>query len=374
MSDQTIGRRLKALRLSQKLSQERMCEILGLNDRQSVSQIEVGQRAVKAEELIRAIAHFDVPLADITNPFLLFEKESFSWRQNRVPLEDLDRFERQAGEWIGAYRELTRLTGETLPAIMPRLGLTYESAFEDAVAFGEKVARELDLALYPAHGLAQTLEDRYGILVLMVDTLPNISGAACRLPELNAILINRHESEGRRNSDLAHEFFHLLTWDTMKPERVESSDSAPDVAPATAKGRRNQRIERLADNFAQGLLIPTSTLEALGQPPQHDLTAWLLAAADRLGVTAKNLKWRLVNSGWAPAVAAVDNEALARAARDRGLSDPPAPFSKAFMRTLALALDKGHISARRAAALLEITVEDLADLCVLHGVERPAGI
>ena len=51
-----------------------------------------------------------------------------------------------------------------------------------------------------------------------VDADRGISGAACRLPELDAVLIARHEVEGRRHFDLAHELFHLLTWDAMPPE------------------------------------------------------------------------------------------------------------------------------------------------------------
>ena len=36
------------------------------------------------------------------------------------------------------------------------------------------------------------------------------------------ILVNRHEPRGRRSFDLAHELFHVLTWDAMPPERIES--------------------------------------------------------------------------------------------------------------------------------------------------------
>jgi hypothetical protein len=56
----------------------------------------------------------------------------------------------------------------------------------------------------------------------MVDPIPGVSGAACHVPELNAILINRNESPDRRRADLAHELFRILTWDAMKPERVSS--------------------------------------------------------------------------------------------------------------------------------------------------------
>jgi hypothetical protein len=40
------------------------------------------------------------------------------------------------------------------------------------------------------------------ILVLMVDPIDGVSGAACRLPELDVVLINRREVPGRRHFDL----------------------------------------------------------------------------------------------------------------------------------------------------------------------------
>ncbi|WGM39754.1 XRE family transcriptional regulator [Caulobacter sp. NIBR1757] len=371
MIDQTIGRRIRALRVASRMSQADVAQILSLNDRQSVSQIEAGQRRLKADELIKIVERFEVSLEQLTNPFLLFEKESFSWRQHHVPSDALDAYEAKAGEWIGAYRELNRLGDGRLPVIMPRLGLTHTSQFEDAVAAGEAVAAELELGSAPAHRLAEVMEQRYGILVLMVDAIQGVSGAACRLPELNAVLINRHESEARRNYDLAHEFFHILTWDTMKPERVESSEVDSAEQPRTQSGKRNQRIERLADNFASGLLMPGDALEKLGEP-QGDLDVWLAAAAAELGVSGLALKWRLVNSRRYPAAAKVQNDVLTRTARDRGPEEPPPLFSGPFVRTIVAAIEAGHLSSRRAASLLDMTAEDLGDLCETFGIDRPA--
>ena len=55
---------------------------------------------MSADELIQLVQIFEISLDDLTNPFLLFEKESFSWRQTDVALAELDKFERKAGEWI----------------------------------------------------------------------------------------------------------------------------------------------------------------------------------------------------------------------------------------------------------------------------------
>lgn len=369
MSDLQIGRRLKTLREANRLTQVAFADVLGLNDRQSISQIENGQRRLTAAELVKAVAFFGVSIDALTNPFLLSNKDSFSWRQKHVSTADLDGFEALAGEWIGAYRELNRLNEVRLKKLLPRLGLTHKSPFEDAVEAGEAVADELELGDTPGHRLAEVLQDRLGILVLMVDALPGLSGAACRLPELNCVLINRHETEARRNSDLAHEFFHILTWDEMKPARVESSDEAWDQ-PRTQNHARNQRIEQLADNFASGLLMPTATLDHLGEP-SGDLATWLTAAGAELGVSSRALKWRLVNAKRSPAAARVSNEELNLAARGRALPPPPLPFSKPYLETIARAIEAGHLSGGRASKLLGMTKTELGDLCEAYAIERP---
>jgi transcriptional regulator with XRE-family HTH domain/Zn-dependent peptidase ImmA (M78 family) len=372
MNASQIGQRIKSLREAHRVTQADFAAVLGVNARQSVSQIETGSRQLTAEELVKTIQHFGVTLDALTNPFLLSGKHSFSWRQNHVPVADLDAFEARAGEWIGAYRELNRLSDVRLKKLRPRLGLTHGSSFEDAVGEGEALADELELGDTPAHKLADTLQDQLGILVLMVDALEGVSGAACRLPELDAVLINRHEPKARRNSDLAHEFFHILTWDQMKPDRIESSTESWDE-PRTNRQARNQRIEQLADNFASGLLMPSKALDRLGEP-HADLVAWLTAAAAELGVSSRALKWRLVNAKRSPAAARVSNDALSAAARVRDLAPAPLLFSKPFIETIARAIEAGHLSGGRASQLLCMPKADLGDLCDSYGVSRPVEI
>lgn len=370
MIETDIGARVRALRESARMPQEELARVLGLENRQSVSDIERGKRKLTADELVTIVDKFQVSFEQLTNPFLLTGKESFSWRQRDVPLAALDAFEARAGEWIGAFRELNRLNEVRLKNLMPRLGLTHWSSFEDAADAGEAVAEELGLGERPAFALAETLENRLGILVLMVDAIEGVSGAACRLRLLNAILINRQESAARRNSDLAHEFFHILTWDEMRPERVES-DLEGWERPATRSQRRNLRIENLADHFASGLLMPTSELVRIGSPTGNPVD-WLTAAAAELGVSARALKWRLVNSRRNPSLSSVSNEALRDAARQRGMEAVPLPFSRSFLATIIRAIEGGHLSASRAARLTDMSKSELGELCSAYDLERPS--
>lgn len=369
MIETDIGARVRSLRDGAGLSQDALAIVLDLKDRQSISDIERGKRRLTADELVTLVKHFDVSFDQLTNPFLLSGKQSFSWRQKNVAFADLDRFEMRAGEWVGAYRELNRQNDVRLKNLLPRLGLTHESRFEDAASAGEAVADELGLGERPAFSLIEMLERKLGILLLMVDTIEGVSGAACRLQFLNAILVNRHERRSRRHSDIGHEVFHILTWDMMKPDRVESNDEAWE-RPLTNSQKRNLRIENLADHFSSGLLMPSRELDRLGDP-HGNVIVWLTAAAQELGVSARNLKWRLVNSGRQRDLANIPNAALDEAAQRGDTEDLPALFSRNFMMTLLRAIEVGHLSIGRATKLTDLSRTEFGELCDAYALERP---
>jgi Zn-dependent peptidase ImmA (M78 family)/transcriptional regulator with XRE-family HTH domain len=354
-----IGTRLKALREDRKLSQDEIARVFGFKDRQTVSAIENGERRLSAEELLTAVQKLGATLDYFTNPFLLVGEGKFSWRQTNVALERLTAFERVAGRWVAANRTLAPEVGRPAPNLRQTLKLTSKSSFEDAMAAGERFAADFELGAVPAERLAEVMERRLGVLVLLVDALDGISGAACRLPDLDAVLINRHEVTGRRHFDLAHELFHILTWDMMPPDHVEE-----------ASERSKIRVEQLANNFASAVLMPTAVLNRIG-PPKADLIQWLNDNAEVLQVTATALKWRLVALGRLDAAQAnkIPDSALRNNGRDVAGRELPPPYSKGFMEVIALAIDEGHMSARKAADLLDMTLEDLAQLCATHGVK-----
>ncbi|MCD1621156.1 XRE family transcriptional regulator, partial [Salipiger manganoxidans] len=198
------------------MSQEKLAELLGVESRQIVSSIETGHRKVSAEELVRFTSIFEVGLDYFTDPYLIAGKGLFSWRQTGVDSARLNAFEVKAGRWIGAYRLWCDQLGQNAHTLQKEVRLTRSSSFEEAISAGEAVAKELDLGDVPADRLRAAAEEDLGAIVLMADTEPGISGAACRLPELNAIIINRNEPPSRRNYDLAHEIFHLLTWALLR--------------------------------------------------------------------------------------------------------------------------------------------------------------
>lgn len=362
MTSGLIGRRIRALREERKLSQEDVAGIFGFRDRQTVSAIETGARRVSAEELLLAVEKLDAPLDYFTDPFLLAGEGRFSWRQSGVDAARLEACERSAGRWIAAFRTLAPQVGCETPLMRRALGLTRRSTCEDAMSAGERFADAFGLGEVPAERLSDVMERQLGILVLMVDMERGVSGASCRLPELDAVLIARREAAGRRHFDLAHELFHILTWDAMPPKHSEE-----------AMETGGDRAERLANNFASAVLMPAAALERFGSwsgLARNRLIERLDAAAAELRVTAPALKWRLVALGeLKPAEArSLPEEALRSNTRDAARDASPALFSRPFMEVLGLAIEKGFVSVRRAAGLLDLSVEALSDLFEAHDV------
>lgn len=368
MDTGNIRSRLKHLRERRHISQEALAEQLGFKDRQSLSTVELGDRKLTADELLRAANYFGVAIDYFTDPLELAGEGNFSWRQRGAVNAALDSFEIKAGRWIAAYRHLSQLKGTPVNSAMRRVALTAKSSYEDAQAEGEVISKALQLGDVPGSRLVDVLEQALDTLVLHVDTIAGVSGAACQLAQLNCILINRRESEFRRNFDAAHEFFHLLTWAEMPPQRIEVE---------RPNNSRDKRIEQLADNFAGGMLMPKEVVNSIlaknPLPKETNIASWLIPVAAHLQVSRSALMWRLV------ALRHMSKAAADRICDEVGTPTPqngpsaglPPQFSRRFMDTVGWGIDQGHLSARRAAILLDMTLDDLATLFSEHGLKTP---
>jgi|SRR5215813_2028837 len=357
--NELIGRRLKYAREKLGLTQAELSRRLGFKDRQTLAAIEAGQRKVTAEELVNAVQALNVDIDYFTDSLRLVGEGNFSWRAHRnADLGLLFEFEDKAGRWIATYRKLGERVGQTASPLQPRLALSEKSSFEDAWAAAEALGREWQLGEIPALMLEDAIKTQLGALVLYVDAPPSISGAACNLPGLNTILINRNEPEGRRYFDLAHECFHLLTWEQMTPEHTEQADGN-----YRGKGRY-KRIEQLADNFAGALLMPWHVLFPRWKSRvEGNIHSWLNETASALCVTAQALKWRLHYLGLLGKADMLEIHDAKLTANGRlGQQPKPRPFSAEFIKRLHVALSAGDLSVRRAASLLGTTIDGLADL------------
>jgi len=365
-SSVNVGLRIKHARELQGLTQEQASTAMGFKDRQTLSDIENGKRALKADELLRLSDVLDQDVEFFIDPFSVVAEAQYSWRASpSLPEQELNRFEKTANSWVGLLRWLrAQEPGENRPLGFA-LRLDSSSSYEAAQYAAEQMVKQFKLGLAPAHRLAVCIEQELDIPVLFVDTGPSfeksaISGAVCHLPEMGVILVNRQESAARRNYDLAHELFHVLTWERMKPAHRESN--------SVEERERTKRVEQLADNFAAALLMPTASLDELIEPSRLKDVGHLIEVAQKLQVSASALGWRLVSLG---RINEATRLALLQGQRGDTQDQQPQLFSAGLVKLLHVALDKGRLSARKAAKGLGLSLNQLSELFPAYGLSKP---
>ena len=94
---------------------------------------------------------------------------------------------------------------------------TIDAAWANLLA--ERMHRDLNLGDYPASLLAQRLEEDYGVLI-MSSHIENGSAACCRAEWGAAIVLNGKEVPWRQTFNLAHELFHLVTWNPKLIDQI----------------------------------------------------------------------------------------------------------------------------------------------------------
>jgi Zn-dependent peptidase ImmA (M78 family)/transcriptional regulator with XRE-family HTH domain len=362
---QLVGERIRLAREGAGLSQEKLTEALGFNDRQTLSTIELGQRRVSAEELVRFAKALGQTVDYFTDPYRVAGADAFSYRAKRTTAAALRAFELKAGNLIAAQRRFQELLSRPPSPAQPQIAvLTPRASLDFATLQGERCAAAWQLGEAPALRLREAAAQNLGVVVLHVDAPRTISGAACRLADGAYVLINRAEPAARRNFDLGHELFHILTWDKMPPPRV---DQIPEEGPT---GGKRPKVERLADAFTAGLLMPTATVQSRwAQRGDQGLAEWLSANARELGVSHLALYWRLANLGLIKS----DADTLHRVDRLRSASveTRPAPYSADFVRDLHTLIADGLVTVRRVLTLLDLDEDELKGIFTSYQMEPP---
>lgn len=360
-----LPRRIIAARERKGLSQADLSKSLGFRDRQTLAAIESGQRKVTAEELIAIAETTGQDLDFFTDPFRLVGEGAFSYRASGTQTKALDAFEEQAGRWLALWRQLGEIRGESPSLLRPRLAINERSTFEEAQAAGETVGRELQLGNVPTEKLIGALEETFKLLVLQVDMPKGVSGAAVQLASGDAILINRAESPGRKAFDLAHELFHVLTWDALPPERVDRDNPT---------GYKQKRTEQLADNFAAALLLPEAELKPRWEKLMAKSTVKesLPVLAEYFQVSTVAVSWRVVALGW------LKKSDLRKVSVQAAVAKPKADasllFSQRFVERSAWGIGQGELSVQRLLGLLDLGLEEFRECCKAYRLKVEIGL
>ncbi len=262
-------------------------ELLSFNNYQTLSKIEKGERNINAHEL-NAMALIYGRKIDY-----FFEQDIHSdpvplWRKTQSA--DIKPIQRNFFTFLEHYSNL-----ETLLKLKKRwkdIRANYDkedfsfNGFELAGRIGNNVRKFLDLGSRPAFTLKRVLENDLRIKIFQLPLSNGISGACVVDKNLGAgILINANDKPWRRNYDMAHELFHIVTWDVFSHEEV-------------GNGTTKTRPEKFADIFASSLLLPERHLTESFNDRVINNQLELIDAieiAKEFGVSTPAILWRLVN-------------------------------------------------------------------------------
>jgi transcriptional regulator with XRE-family HTH domain len=269
-----IGRRLREHREHLGMTQPDLSGRAGIGV-SSLSEFENGKREPTLSQLKKLASALGTDVAQ----FLSSEEPRIGtvrWRERPTNAELIEaRFLKLCRQ----YRDLERWAGEEEP-VQLRRAERFPASRSAAAALARQIQGEMQLGDRPGLTLRQKLEDDYALKTFNLRVEPSGTAACTAGPEYGlAVLLNPLNGHARRTFDLAHEFFHLLTWDVAVPAGAEDE-------------------ERLADCFAANLLLPETALRESVErrvKDQRMSMANVCELARDFGVSIEALIWRMHN-------------------------------------------------------------------------------
>lgn len=239
-----IGARLKAARNSIGYTLEKASKESGIGQ-SSLSEFENGKREPKFSHLSNLAGVYKRKIEFFLTDKPIIERVML-WRDKPVGDEGIKNVEAEFYQLCQQYRDLEILTDEVKE---PKLPVSYimkpeEFDYDHAELFAKEVQDKFRLGDIPIASLKQILEEMYYLKIFYL----NFSGSAISTVSREfgpAILLNSRNKQWRRSYDLAHELFHILTWDVF---RAKSKNKTQDE-------------DKLANAFASRLLMPAESIK-----------------------------------------------------------------------------------------------------------------
>lgn len=242
-----LSDRLKLARTSLNLTLQAVEERTGIGV-STLSEFENGRREPRlvqlkqlADAYLRPVSFF-LEEGAVASQVVLWRKKPESPRA-----EELQARLVRLGE---QYHHLEMVCNAHEPCDLPfHTGPADRFGYAQAEKLAHQFRQLLGLGERPGETLLRVLEEVCKIKVFHLDFEPS-GTAACTLSESfgAAILLNAKNVRWRRNFDLAHELFHLLTWKTFR-----SAGEGQAVEASEAE-------EKFATCFARNLLVPPDVL------------------------------------------------------------------------------------------------------------------
>ena len=364
---ETLAQRIQKARERLGLTQQELAEQAGFSVHQIISQIERGERDIKAWELANLAKALRIEVADLLRATV--EPKALPtvlWREfpKEAQIKEADFLKR-----CQQYHEVEKLCGIEGEYDFPQKQVDLEKmTFEGAVKLALHVSRDFNLGSRPALALENTLQDRFRVKVWYKDLGEDGSAASTYGDFGPAVLMNSKEAPWRRNYNFAHEVFHLITWKSIPAERL----------------RQDQRLweytEKLANVFASNLLLPgEEILLAFNERIKDGKISYLdlVGLAREFDVSTDALLYRLLNLNRLnqKTVDLLRNDDTFKAL-DRGTMvgkwRTPPPIPERFVRLAFMAYRKGRLSRMKLAEYLDTSLIDLTEKLLEYGLDDRA--
>lgn len=359
-----LGNRIRDGRIRLSFTQQQLAEEAGFSSAQIISQIEKGEREVKAWELFNLAKALRLESSQLLIEEALQPSAPVMWR--KLPQENRQLIEAEFLRRCHQYALLEKLCKCISEQKLPSKKADFNfMSFKEADELGEYMWKELELGSRPACSLRFLLEDKYGVKIWYENLGEETSAASTVGPFGVGILINSIEAPWRRNFSIAHELFHLITWDCMELESISKDANL------------NDKIEKLGNAFASSLLLPASHLKDAFQPRIQDKKVTntdLIEVAREFDVSTEALLYRLINLSYVKREeieSLLDTStfrALDRSFRVGEWARPPA-IPERFVRLAFLAYQMGNLSRPRLAEYLDTSLVELTEKLLEYGLD-----
>jgi Zn-dependent peptidase ImmA (M78 family)/DNA-binding XRE family transcriptional regulator len=365
-----LGEKLRKARKKVGMTQKEAAEQVGFENYQTLLSIEKGERPIQTWELLNLAQIYNQD----TNYFLSnkwdqSEPEKILWR-NKSESPKLKSAEQKFINYCKRYHFLEGKLGIKSESVFKALKKNeiVINDYDDAEELANKYNKKLNLGSHPSKKLATILEEKLQIKILYLALDGAGSGASTIGNFGPAILINSLDAPWRRNFDLAHEFFHLLTWNLFDP----------NIVHCYTDEKKKSREDKLADCFASSLLLPTSQLkEEFNKRIKDNKLSYLdsIMIAKEFGVSKDAMIWRLVNMNLIAqdsAKKALDSPELNIINwKQRKLEWGETPkFSDRYIRLAFYCYKKGFISRSKLAEYFDIKLAELSDFLLEKGLSE----
>jgi len=357
---EALHRRIVKARESAGFSITEAAQQLGFKNYQTLSDIEKDSRKVGANELIemarlyrRSLDYFFSPEVS-SEPLPLWRKKEKSSvaKEQRLFLSFLEKYS-NLENLLDLKRRWTEVRSSYDRDDFKNDG------FEIADKLGQDIHKKLDLGSRPAFNLLNVLENNLRFKIIHLPLQEDASAASIVDDNLGVgIVINSNDVPWRRNYDLAHELFHIVTWNIFSPKEI-------------GDGTKKTKPEKYADIFASSLLLPENHLiDALKEIATNNeiKKVDIIELAKDFGVSTEAILWRLVNLKKIkrPQVLKILDDSnfrdLDRTLRkELHVEYTPSRFPSRFISLACRSLVEGKISRGTFAEYLEINRADVDD-------------